>query len=341
MKKRINTLFILGFWVLCLSPYYGFNLSGQVGMEKRELTVLTWKGDFSKNIEAWLNDRIGPKELATELYSRFHYLLMLNNDLVLKGKDHWLFYCDKDDGDVFGDWLGRNPLSTEELEKIVSNLIRSQKKMEQKRIKFLLVIAPNKERIYREFLPDNFSEFGNNTRLNQIKERLKKHPDIHFLDLGSEILERKKNSTYPLYYKADTHWNSLGAFWGSYAIVEKFNGMNIILPKLKLSDFSITVSKKETGDLVTPMGLKSYPHDLEIELVRVQQSTNNLPTRILLLGDSFGVALEPFLKNFFPNFYFERRSHANGFIKRFKPDIVVLEIAERYAGHDLQSLVLE
>ena len=69
---------------------------------------------------------------------------------VVPGKDGWLFYTNLADGDPIGDYTGARELSEETLAKIAAQMQHASDVMEARGGRFVLFIAPNKERVYSE-----------------------------------------------------------------------------------------------------------------------------------------------------------------------------------------------
>jgi hypothetical protein len=82
------------------------------------------------------------------------------------------------------------------------------------------VIAPNKETIYPDFMPDGFERLGP-TRLDQLAAHLAQSSDLPFLDLR-EPLARARAQDGPqdhLYLEEGTHWNARGCLVAYQAIL--------------------------------------------------------------------------------------------------------------------------
>ena len=74
------------------------------------------------------------------------------------GKDGWLFYNNQNDGDPLAQYKGKCLFSNEELELIADNLSVTQVNLAKEGREFVLFIAPNKERVYSEYMPEYYGE---------------------------------------------------------------------------------------------------------------------------------------------------------------------------------------
>lgn len=86
---------------------------------------------------------------------------------------------------------------------------------------FLLVIPPNKMSVYPEKIPAFIDVKKDNETTKYLLEQLEKEklPTIYLKD----DLVKHKNEGKPLYYKYDTHWNGLGAYYGYQSIITSLN----------------------------------------------------------------------------------------------------------------------
>lgn len=129
------------------------------------------------------------------------------------------------------------------------------------------------------------------------------------------------------YFKLDNHWNERGAFYGSNLILETMHAdFPLITPDLK-ADFDIVKTVINNGNLSQMFGfeialedtmitmkpqagfkarvapnfsypiVKGFPYPKEFETTFVMQDST-LP-RLLLIGDSFGYTIMPFLAEHF------------------------------------------
>ena len=90
----------------------------------------------------------------------------------------------------------------------------------QRNIRFLVVLIPNKETVYQEYMPD-YIKRGARTRLDQIDQLVKRNPHLPVLNLTRVLMNKKRSAQ--IYYKGGTHWNQYGAYWGIKAIMRRLS----------------------------------------------------------------------------------------------------------------------
>ena len=77
-------------------------------------------------------------------------------------------------------------------------------------IPYLLIIPPNKDTIYPEFMPAAYNKLHSRSRLDQLLDYMKDHSSVVVLDIREDLFRAKQIE--PVYDVTDSHWNSRGAF---------------------------------------------------------------------------------------------------------------------------------
>jgi len=164
---------------------------------------------------------------------------------------------------------------------------------------------------------------------------------FNIIDLGEELYDKK--DSVQLYFKTDSHWNDFGAFYGSRILLkrlsEEFPDINY---DIRLDDYDIKYDVANQKDLSKMLNLQvkeeyaSFtPKDIgltkKIEKEAGLRFVNpKAKYKILILRDSFSLAMIKFLKDKFGESVF---IWGHGFNKelilREKPDIVLREVIER------------
>jgi len=130
---------------------------------------------------------------------------------VVVGNEGWLYYIG-----AAGDRLidrhvrGRDPFTHAELEQWRTHLIERTRSYRKLGAKYVFVIAPNKESIYPEHLPNWIGPRAGPTRIDQLVAHMSTVPEVTVIDLRASLRAAKRESV--VYYKADTHWNTRGAY---------------------------------------------------------------------------------------------------------------------------------
>src|SRR5579862_5989784 len=120
--------------------------------------------------------------------------------------------------------LSERVLNGEGLATWKSYLEHRQQWLSAKGIKFLFVVAPDKESVYPEFLPPTIKSTSAQLAVDQLARYLREtHSSVDLLSLREPLLDARTREQERLYYKQDSHWNSLGAYYGYEAIIRRLS----------------------------------------------------------------------------------------------------------------------
>jgi hypothetical protein len=261
---------------------------------------------------------------------------------VLVGKDGWLF-LQNDTNRVVEQNSSTLKLTESEIEKWLRTLEARFAVLKNRGIKYYFLIAPNKESIYPEYLPDDY-KISDDRVVNQLINACKPyHLPVYY---PVDILQLYK-SEYQLYPSGDTHWNGIGGFI-AYEYV-----MNIINKDFKIDILDwekIEIVEKEAlldlGNKLTPpqtsifsWGMVKQPRAqiiydnkaINSSHMRVTLNKNtSLPTAVIF-HDSFIEIIIPFLMESFSKIHFVRTPCVDyDLIERINPDVVISEMVERF-----------
>jgi hypothetical protein len=179
---------------------------------------------------------------------------MSSNSPVVVGKDGWLYLARDRSINVLEEHRAVTPLTTAQIELLTSVFEKRQAWLAKRGIKYLVVVPPNKDSIYPEFLPDAYKQIGPVSRMGQIMQYINSRTKLNVLDLRPTLLAAKKDTQ--VFYSTDSHWNSSGAFPSYQAIVER---LARDFPGLKPMDASEFYPEEFTflgGDLSYMVGLE-------------------------------------------------------------------------------------
>lgn len=261
---------------------------------------------------------------------------------VLIGEEDWLFYTGEDN---IRDFECTSPFNARELAALVERLQGWDERLSAQGVQFYFVIAPNKESIYPQYLPDYIKTGWNTCRMDQLMNALE-ITNIKTLDLRQPLLLEAERTQ--IYHRTDTHWNDTGAL---VAVQEIMGLIKQNFPKVNFPSFDQFTSglRSFSGDLaafipedprfveqavsLTPLG--GYQAELAQGEGRMVISTTKddfLP-KVLVFRDSFSDALIPFLaEQFSRGLYVHAFAPDFDLVEEVQPDIVILEIAQRYLG---------
>ena len=128
-----------------------------------------------------------------------------NKDLLI-GRDRWAFYAREGN---FENHMGLAPLTAAQLTEWQGLSRTPSRSALHKGCKFLFVIAPDKETIYPEQLPDAIRRALRRDRLGQLLAHLRAAGSpVNVLPLHDALRAAKSEGL--VYFPQDTHWNGRG-----------------------------------------------------------------------------------------------------------------------------------
>jgi alginate O-acetyltransferase complex protein AlgJ len=340
---------------MALSPLSAWSFEEKRKLAARPQLRFTYRDldDFPKRYETFYNDHFGFRQWLVERYYRYkqkYFGGIAITPYVLSGTDGWYYYT----GDrLMEDFLGQDTLTEKELEIVRSNLERKRQWLADHGAKYLFVVAPDKQSIYPEHMPDDIRNYRRRSRLDQLADYLKHHSDVAFLDLRGPLLAAKKRGQ--VYYRTDAHWNIHGAFAAYQAIMAQVRRWfpELPLPVVQSVDHAKVLVPK--GDIATIIQLD----DQQSEAILVPDMAGgcarqkrfllpdtdppcpvNLSTcgpaalRVVMFTDSFDFALNPLFAESFHQLASVRRPYDHRIMLQLmdqvRPQLVIEEIAERY-----------
>jgi len=273
------------------------------------------------------------------------------SDKVILGKDGWLFYNGEPFTDLQNTFRGIRRLTDSDLKQYAAALDARYQWLKNQDIEYLLVIAPNKHTIYREYLPDTMFQVNNETLTDQFFNYMKLHTDVPLLDLRQVLLSNKSSET-TLYFKTDTHWNHLGTNIAQYEIAKILNAYfpDQITPRL-YTEKDFKIKTRPGGDLSRLLGLTEKFEDIYHNPILDRCATRAIPKdgnftasfttrckkselKILVFRDSFFEYLYQYISLYFNQATFISKriefSLLSKYVENDKPDIVIEEWAERF-----------
>lgn len=319
---------------------------------------------YPDEFEAFYNDNFIFRQFCLNIYIYIKANILSQSpfsDKVLIGKNNWFY----EGGAERESYEGKNGADQDTLQMIISELHCRTKVLKEKNIEFYVAIAPTKYWIHPEHLPVYIHQ--GNGLYPKLDEILKADTTINYIDLKSCLLENKKD--IPLYKNTDNHWNELGGFFVCRSMMDEMQKQFPGLPKLSSDRYSVNISEKEGGNMLDMSGMRHaapmlnvkmdplfpvsfkqgtkanykappyFPYADQYEKVYIN-SRNDLP-KLLVIRDSFGDALMPFLSEGFSRVVYiwdawQYKLDLN-IIEKEKPNAVLLIIFEpnlkRFAKH--------
>ncbi|WP_371372016.1 hypothetical protein [Sporomusa aerivorans] len=261
---------------------------------------------------------------------------------VLVGKEGWLF-LQNDTNRVVEQNNGSLKLAVSQQEHWLNTLKTRVALLGSKNIKYYFLIAPNKESIYPEYLPDDYV-ITEDRLVYQLLDACRPYdlPVYYPVDVLKMYKEK-----YQLYPCVNTHWNGIGGFI-AYDYLMNIVKKDIAVPILNW-DQIIFVDEETSQDLGNklnpaqtsifswgkvkqPQAQIAYDNRV-INSGHVQVTVNQdtaLPTAAVF-HDSFIEFFLPFLMESFSTIHlFHTPSLDFDLIENIKPDVVISEMVERF-----------
>ena len=266
----------------------------------------------------------------------------------LVGKDGWLFYS----GDFsIHDYQKTAPVSKKQLKGLAKILSLLNEHTTQYGGVLLVVIPPDKNTIYPQYMPDQIPVIGQTSRLDQFMKYIQENTEVQVMDLRPALLDASQSSQ--IYYKSDAHWNCPGAYYASNEIISRINTLYPEMQTHPLSDyepgsirdFSLDISttmglglQEDTPTLTPkfPTGSMSYmPYEKNKSIQVAVNSQKDLPSAVILHDSFYTECLNQFLEPQFSrilsmHYGIAKLSDYIQLIDTEKPDVVIVEFAERH-----------
>lgn len=360
--SAINGLFVIALFMVISIPIlcYVFGIEDMASSEKRTLLALPPLrsiGDllmFPGAFEQYFNDNFPQRNRLVHTYFTLMAKGLGNSGSpdVLLGRDGWLFYSREQ---VIDNYQNVAPLTEAQLHYMQQNLAQIKDFLDDRGIVFLVVIPPNKLSVYPEFLPDTLHSETSNSKLDQIVAHFQAHSDVQILDLRAPLITAK--SEYLVYYPTDTHWTGYGAYIAYREIIQSLQpGFQNMTP-YEWDEVMFTQTEGPGGDLAGMLTLQNdySEHHVAIEPLDSIRRARLSPTestsqymvfvgdnaalpRALIFHDSFFPSMRSLFAEHFSWSLYKAWSPDHDLMYQdvtvmtaeFEPDIVVLEIVERW-----------
>jgi len=269
---------------------------------------------------------------------------------TMQGEQGWLYWAREG---MVENYTGRAQFTEQDLENWRRLLEARRDWLAQRGVKYIFVVAPNKETIYPEFLPKWVVKNGQPGKLDQFLAYMRQHSTVAVVDLRPDLLAAKAQGA--TYYKTDTHWNNFGAFVAYQRLLQALQPQMPELKPLELNCFDRTPTLARGGDLAICIGqeydmpetqgitfrpleplhrlqqlplVPRFAHDGMNESIVTQNPAQK--GKVILFRDSFATAWIAFIGYHFNQAIFlGERVWDRAMLEREKPDLVIDEIVER------------
>lgn len=342
-------LFIAAVLLLCLIPSVGMLLPKQTETGGNEVlapppALRTADGqvntDYLPQMMGYVEDNYFLRQELVSAWSALNQNVLHTSiaENVVLGKDGWLYF-----GDTLDDYTGANPMSEREIFSAARNLVLIQEFCERQGAQFLFVIAPNKNSLYPEYMPD-LTISGQKHDAQRLLEQLAIQR-VPCVDLFS--LFRSQEET--LYFTQDSHWNSKGAALAADAIHQalecptSYFQQPFVPEASHLSDLYAmlypTGTWRETDQ--TYGGELSFAYDAPFRSpndMTIQTFGGRFAGSLLMFRDSFGMLLYPYMADNCQRALFSRSMpYKMELAAQQEADFVVAELVERNLDYLIEN----
>lgn len=236
MKKYKYILFYTFIALLTLPLIqYQFNILSEpkldgafIKSKKIELTKDSWlSADFQDKYGNFFNDNLGFRSFFVKSYNQINKLLYkkISSKGTIIGKKNTLFqtsYIRAINGEDF--------VGSALLKKKTEKLQLVQKWLKQKNIDFVLVIAPGKASVLKEYIPEEYLIKNPDTINYDALIPILKKTNINYIDLKQYFLQIKDTTKYPLFPRCGTHWSGYAVSIAAdtlFKYIEKITNTNL------------------------------------------------------------------------------------------------------------------
>jgi alginate O-acetyltransferase complex protein AlgJ len=270
-------------------------------------------------LATWQDALAFPRSLALNLSNNFiqrtslvHFVISAKVNVfaetaepvpgVIIGADGWLYYTEGQQS------YASTPVYTAaDLDKMQQNVDGIQAQLKAQGIPLVVVIVPDKQTIYPEYLPAYAKPLGASVALDQIVTYLQQHARTPVLDLRAPLTAAKTQSQ--IYYRTDSHWTSYGAYVGwqelHKLLATELPGLGSVA---SLQDF-VPNTHTYSGNLARMLTMQDVWTEDTTDWVPpplASESARSSQPRLMLFGDSFTWGLLPFLNGAFSHVRFDR-----------------------------------
>lgn len=267
-SSRFDRVFVIGFLGLIWLPFVGLfvDLDPTPNVnENRRLASLPGTNGVRlsrTNLRAYFKDHIGFRNALVQTHGAIKltaFRSATTSDVIV-GKDGWLFNNLPLTVDAY---TGELECNEESVGKWRSTLVQRGDYLAKKQIAYGIVLVPDKQFIYPEFLPDAIAQNSSGSYTERLIRQLHQ-PNVRVIELFAAL--RKAKPDGELFYCGDTHWNGRGIVAGYKAVLRQ---LGTILPALaddRLCNYEVVTNERVAGqnELYRLIGVESVEKEPRI-----------------------------------------------------------------------------
>ena len=317
-------LFVLAALLILLLPL----ALTPLGVDIRAYRTDTQTGDFAENPVGYVTDRLALRTAAITLRAKaLAFLGESGSSQVIRGREGFLFFAES---------LYTEPLTDQVLSALTDKLTALDQTLAADGRRLIVLIAPDKASVYPEMLPLHVLPRQPDP-LQQVNAALR---DAGLTVLDAQGLLTAHKGTGLLYFRGDSHWNARGARI-IYQELMRLTGT-------EAPDYADTpLLPDAAGDLtlLCQPGTPPTEPDASPDIPRAYRTTRPMRTAddariqttsattalsILVIRDSFGRGLLPYLANAAGRMTFSRSDQdVPAQAAAAQADWIVIEVVQR------------
>jgi hypothetical protein len=359
--KRVDNLFFFVFLIVLFLPsldsFIGF-LPTNENNEKRVLLNEESSKNLYSKVHNYISDydrNFSGRTALIKLFINLKMLLPEKNPLpqkVVLGKNEYYFLSDFN---CMDDYRNIKKWSDFKMFYFVNKLLANKKYLDSKGIIYMIVVVPDKQKIYPEYLPDRITRVSETSQLNELEFFIDKYKvPIDIVNLFDTL---NSNKQLGLYLKGDSHWNYLGSYLGYRYVLNKIKNKSFALLD-KNESFYLSDYKETDLDLLKMLGedasvfeisprfiVKDNLHvsDAKLNFVVNEEKKKNRDSyiisktcesgekKMLMFRDSYSSFwVDYFSVNFKESIFVWQYNFDAELVNQINPDIVIQQVAERH-----------
>ena len=372
IEKKIFLIIILTLLVaIPVCSFFGFSIESNKAfievVENRQITVrdcITSSRHKAKAFEIYFSDMLAFRKLFIGSIANLYYAAdtVLFKDKVIFGDNGFFYY-----GPSRPVFSGQEEYSEQQVLKMMADTDVIQKYLDEQDIPFLYIIAPDKEVVYPDYLPDWYLLSDKETFGETLSRTAEKEQETAYIvNAFDDLTMARTQYGDELFFKTDTHWSELGGYIGYRSQMEQLKTRyDYVIKEFTLDDYHIEYGDMLFGDLKNFDGLTRKISEFRVKLNQLnydvmvngesvnineithgtwmdsarfynQNALNN--QTLLLFGDSFTTSMLPFYIATFENVnvihldntgFIQETDVLSEYIRQDHPDIVIMENVER------------
>lgn len=350
-KKTICILWIIIGIILFILPVLSYpfakgyldetNYENRYFAEKPIFTVENYRV-YAVRYEEYFNDHLPYRNQLVRGMNLLKYRVFQENvGQVINGKDGWLFYAG---ADAVNCYKRSSSYGEDFMRSVVDHLSAVEKELSGQGVQFAVLLLPNKEEIYDEYMPDYYIRPETPGRTDKLVDYIRRNTDVKLVYPKEEM--RSERDRCQLYFKYDTHYNCLGALVAYEQVLNSMGKERKYLSDYEICQANMSGRPSGKGDLKNMMGfpgnsdddyeyyVTEYPLLEEWEQQEYMSGNPLYEEKILLVGDSFRISLLPyFAKDFSGVKVVDVSARSQGEVHEYQPDWVVFVLLERDAEY--------